>query len=300
MECKCTEAMSECLIHPHTKELWTASMQDFLVSHLVLPENEKGLATSGNSLGRLFAVWMPSDPNMFSSKTSLDSLQANHPSANAGGPCTEKSVGQVHSLNASMTAQDSTALNAGAGWYLPTPNLFGTWEQYKERWPREGIVCNGSAYLPSMSGLHIKGIVGGVLPYPATLRPAIEKQCMKDGSHPEQTEQLFLDREIYPTPTAAHKEGCPSEILRRSPSLASVATMKMEREMYPTPTVCGDNNAKKAGTNRGDGLATVVKRKEGIAAALGRLNPEWVEWLMNWPAGFTDPTGGKENQKHQD
>ena len=49
--------------------------------------------------------------------------------------------------------------------------------------------------------------------------------------------------------------------------------------MWPTPTVCGNYNRKGASKSSGDGLATAVG---------GKLNPDWVEWLMGWVPGWTD------------
>lgn len=92
--------------------------------------------------------------------------------------------------------------------------------------------------------------------------------------------------------------------------------------VWPTPTVCGNYNRKGASKTSGDGLATAVKKamwptpqasdnrdrgnlstpsiarriEKGkqvmlsmcVSSENGRLNPEWVEWLMGWPAGWTD------------
>lgn len=86
--------------------------------------------------------------------------------------------------------------------------------------------------------------------------------------------------------------------------------------MWPTPLVTGNYNRKGLSPSSGDGLATVVrmfptpraksatggavgldhgntaKRAMGDAPELrgGQLNPMWVEWLMGWPAGWTDCT----------
>ena len=49
--------------------------------------------------------------------------------------------------------------------------------------------------------------------------------------------------------------------------------------LLPTLTVCGNYNRKGASPTSGDGLATV---------AGGALNPNWVEWLMGYPIGWTD------------
>jgi hypothetical protein len=86
---------------------------------------------------------------------------------------------------------------------------------------------------------------------------------------------------------------------------------------WPTPTVCGNYNRKGASKTSGDGLATAVRRKWATPCAqdaknmtcppsqanrdslpgnmLARglkipgmtLNPEWLEWLMGWPIGWT-------------
>jgi hypothetical protein len=95
--------------------------------------------------------------------------------------------------------------------------------------------------------------------------------------------------------------------------------IQVERQLWPTPTVCGNYNRKGASASSGDGLATAVRnfptptvamrkgssggaltRKTGKSrendrldyriegdASNGRLNPDWVEWLMGWPIGWT-------------
>ena len=79
--------------------------------------------------------------------------------------------------------------------------------------------------------------------------------------------------------------------------------------LWPTPTVNGNNNRAGLTAKSGDGLATAVKRFAMPAASDatlggayiaenmtgqsprqqigGRLNPEFVEWLMGWPIGST-------------
>lgn len=91
------------------------------------------------------------------------------------------------------------------------------------------------------------------------------------------------------------------------------------QKIWPTPTVCGNNNRKGLSATSGDGLATAVKnwptpqasdvRDRGnlssgstqrriakgkqinlsmsVSEESGQLNPDWVEWLMGWPTGWT-------------
>jgi len=60
---------------------------------------------------------------------------------------------------------------------------------------------------------------------------------------------------MYPTPTAhLSKEGAyPAEYTRKTPTLTAEAT-----------------------------------KADGLPPASGSLNPEWVEWLMGFPEGWTD------------
>ena len=92
-------------------------------------------------------------------------------------------------------------------------------------------------------------------------------------------------------------------------------------EFWPTPSVCGQYNRKGASPTSGDGIATAVAQwptprateykgvgpigssshkfrldKHYLDATVqetekqtGRLNPDWVELLMGFPQGWTDP-----------
>lgn len=56
--------------------------------------------------------------------------------------------------------------------------------------------------------------------------------------------------------------------------------------LLPTPTVKGNYNKASLSKKAGDGLATAVNKLE--TGDGGPLNPEFVEWLMGWPIGWTD------------
>jgi hypothetical protein len=57
--------------------------------------------------------------------------------------------------------------------------------------------------------------------------------------------------------------------------------MAAKVETFPTPTAQdAKNNGATSQHNRNTPPLNVV--------AGGRLNPQWVEWLMGWPIGWTD------------
>ena len=84
------------------------------------------------------------------------------------------------------------------------------------------------------------------------------------------------DGSVLPTPTAKANQGSPS--FQKWPSF--------QRLMMPTPTVQDANN---------NGGRSQQKRNTPPLNAVvgGKLNPEFVEWLMGWPIGWTacEPVG---------
>lgn len=89
----------------------------------------------------------------------------------------------------------------------------------------------------------------------------------------------------YPTPTRRSPPDCPSERARHSPSLESVI------KSYPTPTACAAKGSSDASLTRADGRDRTNDRLDHNVfkqSGGGQLNPDWVEWLMGWPIGWTD------------
>jgi hypothetical protein len=124
---------------------------------------------------------------------------------------------------------------------------------------------------------------------------------------------------LFPTPKASDaakgqrtKKGAEKEMNRGHGIDLTTFT-----KIYPTPTVRGNSNRKGSSSRSGDGLATFVKQmfptptvndsknnnppsqhiENGRSSnplnvvAGGALNPEWVEWLMGFPPGWTEPGG---------
>jgi hypothetical protein len=120
---------------------------------------------------------------------------------------------------------------------------------------------------------------------------------------------------LFPTPRAADAEkgtrspeGAMKEIFR-----GHGIDLPSHVQIFPTPTICGNYNRAGSAPNSGNGLETYVKlyptptcndaknnnppsqRTENgrhsdslNVAAGGSLNPDWVEWLMGFPIGWTD------------
>jgi len=121
-----------------------------------------------------------------------------------------------------------------------------------------------------------------------------------------------MDRLPPKSPEALLREATIARPGRSKP--ANLRDQVSNAHRWPTPTVNGNYNRKGLSKTSGDGLATYVakfptptKRSppdceaerrrntpsiEAVVNVLegtkgGRLNPEWVEWLMGWPIGAT-------------
>ena len=81
----------------------------------------------------------------------------------------------------------------------------------------------------------------------------------------------------YPTPTASEGGSNSSGKGKRKPTLSTMA----RKNLWPTP---------KAHDHKGAARASEYRRHSPDlpAVAGGKLNPVWVEWLMNYPAGWTE------------
>lgn len=125
---------------------------------------------------------------------------------------------------------------------------------------------------------------------------------------------------LWPTPKASLRGDCPSERRRRSPDLPAAVKMfatpqardfrtgqasrwrdKERRSrnlndqtaMFPTPTtgagMCGGTGSfRELKRLEENGVISGPERKSMSQGSGGQLNPEWVEWLMGFPAGWTE------------
>lgn len=176
-------------------------------------------------------------------------------------------------------------------WKTHQHSLLGGLEPYSETWPRWGLMRDGECWEQTTPGLPTEGSASG----------------------------------LWLTPTASERYQCPEVFkerikkYRNGTTTPSLTTQVRHRELWPTPTVCGNHNRKGASKKSGDGLATaarqwptpiardalkvkgggrvvgalgteplITKAAESEQKTDGRLNPEWVEWLMGWPTGWTD------------
>lgn len=142
---------------------------------------------------------------------------------------------------------------ASYSWRTAQRSLLGGWESFSETWPRWGSMRAGECFLRPMSAPPTSASGSGFWPTPVASDTGQRKKKYAQGGT-----ALSLAVRLYPTPTAGnHKSG------GYLGEWGGSRARERMREMVPPEEM------------------------------FGPLNPEWVEWLMGFPTGWTDlrPSG---------
>ena len=127
---------------------------------------------------------------------------------------------------------------------------------YSETWPKQGMTVNGCAYLLPRLALTTSVSEFGYWATPTTM----------DKLPPKSKEALT-------------REATQARPGRSKP--ANLRDQVSNMKNWPTPTA---HNSKEQNS------PSEAKRNTPTLASIvgGKLNPNWVEWLMGWPTGWTD------------
>lgn len=114
--------------------------------------------------------------------------------------------------------------------------------------------------------------------YARATRPGSGGDDLATAVH--KAESAMAAQDFFPTPRAADGDkGGPNQKIGGKPALASIAAM------FPTPTAQDAKNSTLPPSQRERNPVPGRLTRDG---ASGQLNPEWVEWLMGFPAGWTE------------
>lgn len=159
-------------------------------------------------------------------------------------------------------------------------------------WPRWGMICGGQLSVPQALEPRTKGIDGLYLPTPTVCgnynRP---KKGTSSGTG------LATYVTMFPTPTASEYGTQKGANGQPRPSLSTMA----RQNKWPTPVATDwKRNGSPSDMRRNSPpLGSLVAHQSG-----GMLNPQWVEWLMGYPSGWTElsawaiPWFQNKSQKH--
>ena len=185
-------------------------------------------------------------------------------------------------------------------WKMSTPSLFGDSEEFSGTWPRSGTMRNGIAYRQPPLVPRIEGGESSLLLTPHGLS---SEQGQGGGEFDKQI------RVMYPTPTSTDgtKGGRITE--RKSREGGSLIEALSARTYLPTPDANFWKTGKRGtGTGGGQQLSEAIfyptpraggrdncggsnsrRTAKSNGTYIGRsLNPQFVEWMMGFPLGWTD------------
>lgn len=143
-------------------------------------------------------------------------------------------------------------------------------EMSKPIWPRSGITRNGIAY---------------------QRQPSAHRTCATEYSS-------LLHGRMWATPTTQEVEH-PNMTITKTGRRATKSNngqshsigLADQVKLWPTPTASawGATGQRKLLQKQVDaGQITEAEKRQMSAGNGGKLNPEWVEWLMGFPIGWTD------------
>jgi hypothetical protein len=179
--------------------------------------------------------------------------------------------------------------------------------------PRWGLMRNGELSERTTPEHLTNEIESGFWPTPRSSERAAQmtmknviNRIQKSGYHSNLEEAVAL--EMWPTPTANNYEQTDlDKLLERRERIKSQgingngfgltlanAVLIEERKTWATPTASevrqGWQDRSRGKKGQQESLSTqVIKEAGGREATSGlHLNPDWTEWLMGWPIGWTD------------
>lgn len=170
-------------------------------------------------------------------------------------------------------------------WRTHQFSLLGGLELFSETWPRWGMMRGGECWERTMPVLRTSGTGYGYEHGLAVLFPTPDTGRTPNGhgarggkpGNGKQSGALLTamaKHAMGPTPT---KDDA-NNVTRKSGEFQSLTRSV---QMFPTPT-------KQDASNNG-GPSQMERNSLPLnAVAGGALNPMWVEWLMEWPLGWTD------------
>jgi len=213
------------------------------------------------------------------------------------GPMLENYRKPKTTVGYGMTSKESFAkLDPNlSSWKTFQVSLMGELTPFLGRWPQSGTMLNGVVSKRPKLGQTIteKDCLFSDI-YPIQTKGALEKfptPNMADGIRTNLNHQggnltLLGHVKIYPTPTAheAEKAGFYS----KGQMGQSLSALAKQGRLYNTPVARdGANSTFPPSQAKWGSLPGDIMRM-GEARPGGVLNPEFVEWLMGWPIGWTD------------
>lgn len=270
----------------HGVERFISSLQAYPANHIAVQESdvEKRIAeTCGQTWHASLEKWIPSSSL---SRTSKDSILARLRTVLKSRP---NSTGWVMLSSSGITALPRKGLRtrecgpsrSASRLNIPTPSVMDSADikalrSCTKENPNRGVSLTHYAMMfptPTTSDATTGAIIGEKDEYRILSSGALRKvtQHGVDGS-------IGLARYVkfFPTPTADSVNN------RTKPYAQGGTPLTLAAQNWPTPTHHDHKGKTAKGREGSPGLPNILD---------GKLNPDWVEWLMGFPTGWTAISG---------
>lgn len=217
-------------------------------------------------------------------------------------------------------AQVSTARAPGSGakWHELSVRFdlaSSSWRTHRCLWdealqwssvilPRWGMTCSGLVFQHPTQERPINATASGLWPTPTAMMTGDttavdvflarqqrlkEKHKGRNGNGCGPDLAMAVKLQMWPTPTSslATKGG---RVTPRKGREGGTLIEAISARKWPTPTASASKGSSPETLTRKSGASRENDRLDHavMAAEGGQLNPDWVEWLMGWPPGWTD------------
>jgi len=182
-------------------------------------------------------------------------------------------------------------------WRTAQCSLLGGLTEFSATFPRWGTMRSGELWERMTPVLHIEEKGFGFLPTPlANDWSSPKRNKPQKGGSPLREVIANTPSGNWPTPTCADAFTDKLKSSQQQEGSMHSVNLSQAVKMFPTPTATDYKGAytkesmvSSGGIDRAGLLRNVghMDDPDYKAAVGGQLNPDWVEWLMNWPIGWT-------------
>lgn len=148
-------------------------------------------------------------------------------------------------------------------WKTHQFSLLGDLDEFSQTWPRSGLMRHGECWELPMLVQHTNAHVSGYWPTPS-------KSDTADRKVPDH---------VHTTKTGSIKH------IGKDGSLSQIRLSQVVKFRTPNASDARKWSRQTEEERRAKGQQVRLGHQLGAG---GQLNPDWVEWLMGWPIGWTD------------
>lgn len=177
---------------------------------------------------------------------------------------------------------------ATSSWKTAQCSFLKGLDEFSGTWPKRGMMRRGACY-PLRIAAHLTSVseCGLSERFPT---PTVWGNNNRKGISPKAGDGLATYVRRWPTPCASDWRGPGKNGTGRDRLDYAVEKGFTKTHRYPTPRtrgLCGGSGSYEMLERMVQDGSMTPEEKCGVGNG-GRLNPNWVEWLMGWPIGWTE------------